>query len=252
MRPTPFHPANRIDEEMATAADSPPIADQFVCDVAIVGGGVAGLWLLNLLTQRGYNVLLFEAEALGNAQSIASQGMIHGGIKYALGAALTDASEAIARMPDRWRRCLQGSGEVDLTSVSVVARKYHMWSDGKLGKLSSFFASRALRGRVDALEKADFPGVFQTPSFNGTVHALNDLVLDVNSLLHELSSSHQDKIVQGRVTSTQFDAAGKLSTLQLKTGQRIHANQFIFGAGAGNTAFAVGTPIDDGFFNRPL
>ena len=194
--------------------------------------------MLNLLVQRGYNVLLFEAEALGNAQSIASQGMIHGGIKYALSAALTDASEAIARMPDRWRSCLQGNGEVDLTNVSVVARKYHMWSDGKLGKLSSFFASHALRGRVDVLAKADFPGIFQTPSFNGTVHALDDLVLDVNSLLSELSSSHQDKIIQGRVTSTQFDADGKLSAVQLKTGQSICANQFIFSAGAGNTTFS--------------
>jgi len=59
---------------MTTGADSPLNADQLSCDVAIVGGGVAGLWLLNLLSQRGYNVLLFEAEALGNAQSIASQG----------------------------------------------------------------------------------------------------------------------------------------------------------------------------------
>ncbi len=238
MRPTPFHPASKIDDEMTTAADSALDPDQFVCDVAIIGGGVAGLWLLNLLINRGYNVLLFEAEALGNAQTIASQGMIHGGIKYALGAALTGASEAIARMPDRWRRCLQGSGEVDLSNVSVVARNYHMWSDGKLGKLSSFFASHALRGRVEALEKGDFPEVFQTPMFNGTVHALNDLVLDVNSLLKALSAHHLDKIVPGRVTDTNFDADGKLSSLQLKTGQNIRANQFIFSAGAGNTAFS--------------
>jgi len=223
---------------MTTAADAPPNPDQYACDVAIVGGGVAGLWLLNLLVQRGYDVLLFEAEALGNAQSIASQGMIHGGIKYALGAALTGASEAIARMPDRWRNCLQGTGEVDLSKVSVVARKYHMWSDGKLGKLGSFFASHALRGRVDALDRADFPSLFQTPSFKGTVHALNDLVLDVDSLLAELAADHQYKIVQGRVTATQINAEGKLSSLQLTTGQSIHANQFVFCAGAGNTAFS--------------
>ena len=34
-------------------------------DIAIIGGGVAGLWALNLLRQRGYSTLLFEHDALG-------------------------------------------------------------------------------------------------------------------------------------------------------------------------------------------
>lgn len=54
-------------------------------DALIIGGGVAGLWLLNRLRNEGYQALLLEQEALGTGQSIASQGMIHGGIKYALG-----------------------------------------------------------------------------------------------------------------------------------------------------------------------
>ena len=70
-------------------------------DIAILGGGIAGLWLLNLLAKRGYSVLLIEKEALGSGQTIASQGMIHGGIKYALGGFLSDASETISAMPAR-------------------------------------------------------------------------------------------------------------------------------------------------------
>jgi len=223
---------------MTTAADTPLVSEQLSCDVAIIGGGVAGLWLLNLLTQRGYNVLLFEAEALGNAQSVASQGMIHGGVKYALGAALTGASEAIARMPDRWRSCLRGSGEIDLSKVSVVASTYHMWSDGRLGKLSSFFASHALRGRVDSLDRPDYPSIFQTAAFNGTVHALNDLVLDVNSLIGALATNHRDKIVPAQITGIQVDADGRVHSLTSNSGQSVRANQFIFTAGAGNTAFS--------------
>ena len=52
-------------------------------DIAIIGGGVAGLWALNLLRQRGYSTVLFEQDALGSDQTIGSQGIIHGGIKYA-------------------------------------------------------------------------------------------------------------------------------------------------------------------------
>ena len=58
-------------------------------DIVILGGGIAGLWLLNRLRTAGYSTVLFERGALGQGQSIASQGMIHGGMKYALGGALT-------------------------------------------------------------------------------------------------------------------------------------------------------------------
>ena len=54
-------------------------------DVVIVGGGIAGLWLLNLLRSRGYGAVLIERSAFGDGQTICSQGMIHGGLKYALG-----------------------------------------------------------------------------------------------------------------------------------------------------------------------
>ncbi|HEB27268.1 MAG TPA: FAD-dependent oxidoreductase, partial [Porticoccus sp.] len=90
-------------------------------DIAIIGGGIAGLWLLNRLCNDGYNAVLFEQDDLGGAQTIASQGMIHGGIKYALGGALTGASEAIADMPDHWRRCLNGEGDVDLSQAKVLS-----------------------------------------------------------------------------------------------------------------------------------
>ena len=33
---------------------------QMTCDIAIIGGGVAGLWLLNRLVRKGYNAILFE------------------------------------------------------------------------------------------------------------------------------------------------------------------------------------------------
>ena len=38
-------------------------------DVAIFGGGVAGLWLLNRLHREGYQALLLEADRLGAGQT---------------------------------------------------------------------------------------------------------------------------------------------------------------------------------------
>lgn len=96
-------------------------------DVAIVGGGVAGLWVLNRLKSLGYDAHLFEKMALGNGQTIASQGVIHGGKKYAL----THTPDALNLMPERWRACFDGSGEINLCRVRVLSEsqdiKFSHW-----------------------------------------------------------------------------------------------------------------------------
>ncbi|WP_370210050.1 FAD-dependent oxidoreductase, partial [Alloalcanivorax venustensis] len=89
-------------------------------DILIFGGGIAGLWLINHLQQRGYQCLLLETGTLGGAQTLASQGIIHGGLKYALGGTLSSESEAIAGMPDRWRQAIDGQGPVDLSGLRLA------------------------------------------------------------------------------------------------------------------------------------
>ena len=91
-------------------ANNPPSAS---LDAAIVGGGIAGAWALRLLQNKGYNAILLEADSIGCAQTLASQGMIHGGLKYALSGNMTGAAEAIADMPRRWRACLDDADDVD-------------------------------------------------------------------------------------------------------------------------------------------
>src|SRR5690606_13154219 len=99
-------------------------------DVLIVGGGIAGLWLNARLRRAGFATLLVEKGSLGGGQSVKSQGIIHGGTKYALHGALTGSSEAIAAMPGRWREALAGAGELDLSGVRLL-------SDRKSTRLNS-------------------------------------------------------------------------------------------------------------------
>ena len=127
---------------------------QLQLDIAIIGGGIAGLWTLNQLRGLGYSAVLFEQEALGSHQTIASQGMIHGGIKYALGGALSGGSETISAMPAAWRACLAGDGPVDLRGAKVLSDDFYLWSAGSLqSRMTSFFASKMLRGRVQKLKR---------------------------------------------------------------------------------------------------
>ncbi|HNE27160.1 MAG TPA: FAD-dependent oxidoreductase, partial [Pseudomonadales bacterium] len=94
-------------------------------DIAIIGGGIAGLWLLACARRAGYNAVLFERAALGSGQTVASQGMIHGGVKYTLSGALSGASEAIADMPAHWRRCIKGEGDVDLRGTRILSEHFY-------------------------------------------------------------------------------------------------------------------------------
>jgi hypothetical protein len=212
--------------------------------VAIIGGGIAGLWLLNRLNQAGYDSILIEKNALGGGQTLASQGIIHGGLKYALDGNLSPASSAIADMPARWRACLQGDGELDLQGCRVLSSHYYMWSSGSYrSRLKAFLGSKALRGRIDALKPAQYPAFFQNTGehkINGTVYQLTDFVVDTPSLLATLAAPWRDRLFQCRDIQLSTREDSKNSTeLTLDTGESavtLHASRVILCAGEGNEA----------------
>ena len=212
-------------------------------DIVIFGGGIAGLWLLNRLRQQGYDVILLESDALGGGQSLASQGIIHGGLKYALNGVLSPASSAIAQMPERWRSCLQGEGDVDLRGCKVLAPHYFMWSGGGYrSRLKSFLGSKALRGRIDALKPAQYPAFFRNRPLEGALYQLTDFVMDTPSLLSHLAAAHQARIfrVPAGALSAALGQDGGLQNLVLTsaTGEfvTLQAQRYILAAGEGNAA----------------
>ena len=211
-------------------------------DIAIIGGGIAGLWLLNRLCKQGYNAILFEQHELGGHQTIASQGMIHGGIKYALSGTLTGSSEAIADMPDHWRRCLEGKGDVDLSQAKTLRDHFYLWSTASItSKFTSFFASKLTRGRVNKVKPADYPKAFQNPLFKGNVYRLIDLVLDVPSVVSTLANNCVGRLFKlpADQSDWQQGSNGSVESLNFThNGQHytINAQRFIFTAGKGNGA----------------
>ena len=202
-------------------------------DVLIVSGGIAGLWLNARLRQQGFATVLVERGSLGGGQSLKSQGIIHGGAKYALHGALTGASEAIADMPRRWREALAGNGELDLSGVRILSDAHYLWSPGTLaGNLTSFFASKAVRGRVDQVKGEQLPPALQHPKFKGKVYRLAELVLDVPSLIARLAELAGDSLLAAeRIEPLQGNA--ELCGL-IVDGREIRAQRVVLSAGAGN------------------
>lgn len=217
-------------------------------DIVIVGAGIAGLWLLNSLTKQGYQVILLEAEDIGGGQSIRSQGIIHGGIKYALNGVLSQASDAIKEMPARWKKCLEGKGELDLRGVTALSDAHYLCSQRSVGaKITSFFAKKAMSGRVDSVSQAEYPSVFQHPEFKGDLYKLNEVVLDVPSLLAKLSQGFSERILQLNTAQCEWqtDAQGNIVSLSDQRQKLcIRAQRFIFAAGEGNGAILDVLNID--------
>lgn len=210
-----------------------------VFDLAIIGGGVAGLWLANRAKSDGYSVALFESADLGGGQTFASQGMIHGGMKYTLAGALTGASEAIAEMPKHWRSCLCGEGDVDLHHTRILSDHFFMWSGDDLGsKLASFLASKITRGRIEPVHPDRRPPLLRHPLFNGSLYRLEDLVIDAHSLVANLAHNIEGHCFQIDWSQAELhkEESGQL-VLDIKTREhplRVCAQRFIFTAGKGN------------------
>lgn len=211
------------------------MSESLSTDILIVGGGIAGLWLNARLRRAGFSTVLMENTALGGVQSMRSQGIIHGGTKYALHGALTGASEAIADMPALWRECLAGTGEVDLRGVRVLSDAHYLWSPGGLaGNLTSFFASKAVRSRVAQVKGSDLPPALQDKAFKGKAYRLTELVLDVPSLVERLAELAGDSLLAGERIEP-LREGDKLVGLRVD-GREIRAQRVVLSAGAGNEA----------------
>lgn len=217
-------------------------ADCLSCstDIVIFGGGIAGLWLLNHLKNRGFSVILLETSALGAGQSIASQGIIHGGLKYALGGSLSNAAKAIAGMPDRWRACLDGRDIVDLAGCRLLSDHYYMWSEGSYrSRIKTFLGSKSLRGKIQKISDEDFPEPMLPGRGQGSLYKLTDFVVDIPSLLERLAEIGQGRIFKISPGSTGFSQSDNCdgTRLSVNTGKAeltIQAKRVVFAAGEGN------------------
>ncbi|MBQ0754521.1 MAG: FAD-dependent oxidoreductase [Gammaproteobacteria bacterium] len=206
-------------------------------DIAILGGGIAGLWMMNILRQRGYSCVLLETNTLGGQQTLLSQGIIHGGLKYALSGTLSNESEAIAGMPDRWRKNIAGNGDIDLKDVRVLSDTQYLWSAGSVAsRFTTFFASKMLRGRIEKLPFNDYPPALKSERFKGNVYRMDDLVIDTPSLLRALIAPVAEQILRFDANQDAIEWNENGIAAIRTGGTRIEPSVSILAAGAGNAA----------------
>ncbi len=229
-------------------------------DIVLFGGGIAGLYTLKLLDSLGYQCLLLDDSDLGSGQTMASQGIIHGGLKYALTGTLTSEADAIKEMPDRWRSLLSGDMQPNLSATQLVSDHFYMFSAGRMAsKFATFFASKVVRGRIEKLPATEFPDVFQNPKFKGNVYKLNDFVVDTASLLANLRSGVEHRCIRisGEPTFERCPTTGNIQHIHVRAPQgqqlSIEARAIVFSAGKGNASLCQQAGIDSAPMQlRPL
>ena len=171
--------------------------DRVEVDIVIFGGGVAGLWLASRLKKQGFSLLLLEAALLGQGQTIWSQGIIHGGMKYALTGKMTTAAQSIAEMPPTWRKCLSGDAEPDLSAVEVLSDCQYLWTTGGLlSRVGAFAASKVLRARPRPVTPDDRPAVFRDAPPDCAVYRMNEPVVATETLLRVLAADCGDCLLK--------------------------------------------------------
>ena len=135
---------------ISTVYHVPMSVAQLHFDVVIFGGGAAGLWLLDELVRDGYDAVLLEANALGSGQTVASQGIIHGGLKYTLTGLFNPSADAIKEMPGLWRDCMAGTRLPDLTATQRRSDFCYLWSTQSLMSKAGMFAASHANTRTEA------------------------------------------------------------------------------------------------------
>lgn len=226
-------------------------------DAVIFGGGVAGLWLLDRLSRQGCHAVLLEAGELGAGQTVASQGIIHGGLKYTLQGLLTPSAKSIRGMPVVWRDALLGRGTPNLTRTRVRSECCYLWQTDSLSSRMGMIGARVgLQVKPESLTVEDRPDALkQVP---GQVARLAEQVLCPRSLLADLAEQYRDRILKIDVAQgLQFrlQSPGEISQVELTdvaSGQKLQLipRQVVFTAGAGNASLRKLAKLDDAVMQR--
>jgi len=199
-------------------------------DVVIIGGGVTGLWCRWRLASAGYSVVLIERTKLGDGQTVASQGILHRGVKYALSSGAVRAAAAADESAKAWDEAMSGRSGPDLSHVEVVARNMLMWTNaGLLSKLTGAIASKVMTSHVGPAEADDIPTFVNMRG--RSVYRVAETVINPVSVLQHLAASASGPILRADVRSI---VPGPERTSVLTSDGDFDAGAVVLSAGEGN------------------
>lgn len=163
-------------------------------DAVIFGGGVAGLWTLDRLIRQGCQAVLLEARALGCGQTVGSQGIIHGGMKYSLHGWLSKSAQHIRKMPEIWQQALLGHTAPNLTQTRLRSPACYLWQTESLASIAGMIGARiGLQVSPEPVTDEDRPPIFA--KLPGGLARLPEQVIDPASFVADLAQQYRDRLL---------------------------------------------------------
>jgi len=223
-------------------------------DAVIFGGGVAGLWTLDRLVRQGCQAVLLESRALGCGQTVGSQGIIHGGMKYSLHGWLSKSAQHIRKMPEIWQQALLGRIAPNLTSTRLRSPACYLWQTESLASLAGMVGARiGLQVSPEPVSEEDRPAVFAKVSSG--VARLPEQVIDPASFIADLAGQYRERILlidpSDEGLKFELNSPGEVARIRLLRPDRqqtltLEPAQVLLTAGAGNARLrkAVGLSSD--------
>ncbi len=223
-------------------------------DIVIIGAGIAGLWSFHHLKRMGYDVLLLDRSSIGCGQTIASQGIIHSGLKYAFAGKVNKLARSISAMPDLWHAAFKGKGHVNLSSAYMATEsQYLLIPRGFMGGLIKLVTNRGLGNSVHECPKVKWPEELKASGFKGSMIYMDEPVLDIPSVLRALAEPYKKSI--RKVDTFSFTADHRALTVGSDDNKvTIEAKRFIFTAAGSNYDIAKKAGHEAGLHTqkRPL
>ena len=225
-------------------------------DVAVVGGGVAGLWILALAVRRGLSAVLFERSALGDGQTIASQGILHAGVKYALPGEAAREAGALGLAVREWEACLGGRGEIDLRDVRTLSACTYLWTAPEAGaRLAARGAAALFRSSVRRLRRDELPCAFADAPRGVEVYEAQERVIEPASLIQALAAAGDGCACRADGVRLESVGSGSWACIVCFGDEvvRVEASSVVLAAGEGNAALLVDVPGgEESMQRRPL
>lgn len=234
-------------------------------DVLVIGGGITGLWTLDALDEAGFAAALIEPTGLGHGQTLAAQGIIHGGLKYTLRGLFSRSAEAISAMPERWRASLAGLVRPNLHGVRLASDATWLWrSESLSSKLAMVGARVGLRTKPVEVEIAKRP--HPLANVPGEVFRVDEPVLDTLSLVDAFRTRHEPRLLHAAVESigrTENGWTASVRSVAQKSGMDsgstpgstrvLRCRALLLAAGSGNAALRTCAGLDSPAMQlRPL